>query len=103
MLATICQGICPEKMRSEKTRKIRTGAGIISGLSRSLREAISQIAIKAMRKIMPRSLFQAILSRLPRQHAVPPLEHSCFEHQEQPIEPVTERGHDDNACVHVAA
>src|SRR5690349_24444596 len=103
MLTTICQGICPEEMRSEKTPRIRAGAGIISGLSSSLREAISQIAISAMRKIMPRSLFQRILCRLPRQHAMTPIEHPCFERQKQPVERISERGHDDYACVHVAA
>src|SRR5689334_19474363 len=103
MLTRICQGICPEEMRSEKTPRIRAGAGMISGLSRSLREAISQIAISAMRNTMPRSLVQRILCRLARQHAMAPLEHPCFERQKQPIKRISERGYHDNTCVHVAA
>src|ERR1041385_9112407 len=103
MLTTICQGICPEKMRSEKTPKIRAGAGMISGLSSSLREAISQVAISATRKKMPGSLFRGILSALPRQHAMTPLEHFCFQRQKQPIEHVAKRSDEDNAGVHISA
>src|SRR5688572_25579253 len=103
MLARICQGICPETTNSENILEILLGGGMINALIHSVCATVSQITRSASRNSGPVNFAAAILGRSPRHHAMTPVQSFGFQHQEEPVEQISQQRDHHDTGIHIGA